>query len=179
MDRKDGRTLHACINPLDRWLARKNDMLCARLVEGDTFVKLNEELWPGCYYARSDANDVARVEDRTFICSFPKCGGAYEQLGEPVRNAQKAQAPLQRVHGGTDDVRFAIFHGTRRIADVANRCSIDRFCIRGCEHADLWRIGLPVFIEIDRDEKRVVPCLHSVAPHFANGRQMSHGLAIR
>ena len=48
------------------------DMLCAQMVAGGTFVKLNEKLWPGCYYARSDANDVARVEDRTFICSLSK-----------------------------------------------------------------------------------------------------------
>ena len=35
-------------------------------------IRLNENLWPGCFYARSDANDVARVEDRTFICSAKK-----------------------------------------------------------------------------------------------------------
>src|SRR5471032_3477631 len=48
------------------------DELCAQLVASGTFTKLNEKLWPGCYYARSDANDVARVEDRTFICSHSK-----------------------------------------------------------------------------------------------------------
>src|ERR1700753_1788241 len=48
------------------------DCLCGKLVQGGTFVKLNEELWPGCYYARSDAGDVARVENRTFICSLSK-----------------------------------------------------------------------------------------------------------
>src|SRR3982751_5875557 len=50
----------------------ENEALCAEMVEGGTFIKLNEDLWPGCYYARSDANDVARVEDRTFICSLSK-----------------------------------------------------------------------------------------------------------
>ena len=46
----------------------ENEAICAEMVESGTFTKLNEKLWPGCYYARSDANDVARVEDRTFIC---------------------------------------------------------------------------------------------------------------
>src|SRR5947209_10405558 len=46
------------------------DSLCAEMVRGGTYIKLNQKLWPGCYYARSDANEVARVEDRTFICSY-------------------------------------------------------------------------------------------------------------
>src|SRR5271168_4354553 len=46
----------------------ENDAICAEMLESGTFIKLNEKLWPGCYYARSDASDVARVEDRTFIC---------------------------------------------------------------------------------------------------------------
>ncbi len=48
------------------------DFLCGKLVDSGTFTKLNQDLWPGCYYARSDAGDVARVEDRTFICSLSK-----------------------------------------------------------------------------------------------------------
>jgi phosphoenolpyruvate carboxykinase (GTP) len=43
------------------------DSICAEMVRSGTFVKLNKDLWPGCFYARSDASDVARVEDRTFI----------------------------------------------------------------------------------------------------------------
>src|SRR5947209_16973616 len=48
------------------------DWLCDELVRAGTFTRLNEELWPGCFYARSDARDVARVEERTFICSLSK-----------------------------------------------------------------------------------------------------------
>src|SRR5207248_41957 len=44
----------------------EKDALCAQMVESGTFIKLNQGLWPGCYYARSDPSDVARVENRTF-----------------------------------------------------------------------------------------------------------------
>src|SRR4051812_38720145 len=48
------------------------DALCAQMVKAGTLTRLNRKLWPGCYYARSDASDVARVEDRTFISSYSK-----------------------------------------------------------------------------------------------------------
>ena len=48
------------------------DQLCEQMVRSGTLVRLNQELWPGCFYARSDANDVARVEVRTFVCSLSK-----------------------------------------------------------------------------------------------------------
>ncbi|HUS11139.1 MAG TPA: phosphoenolpyruvate carboxykinase (GTP) [Pyrinomonadaceae bacterium] len=150
----------------------EDEALKAQMVAGGTFIKLNEELWPGCYYARSDASDVARVEDRTFICSLSKdSAGPTNNWEEPFQMRRKLKELFQgSMRGRTMYVLpFSMGPIGSPMSQIGVQLTDSPYVVVNMRI--MARIGLPIYAEIDKDAKRVVPCMHSVGAPLAPGQK--------
>jgi len=148
------------------------DRLCQLLVDSGTFTKLNEDLWPGCFYARSAPNDVARVEDRTFICSFSKDNAGPTNNWEDPYVMRKKLKSLFRgsMKGRTMYVLpFSMGPVGSPMARIGVELTDSAYVVVNMRI--MARIGLPVFAEIDKGEQRVVPCMHSVGVPLSPGQK--------
>ncbi len=148
------------------------DTLCQEMVSSGTMIRLNQELWPGCYYARSDSNDVARVEDRTFICSASRdTAGPTNNWVNPYEMRRKLKSLFDGAMRGRTMYVLPYSMGPigSPMSQIGVQLTDSPYVVVNMRI--MARIGIRVFEEIDKDTKRVVPCMHTVGAPLQPGQK--------
>ncbi|MFI5335420.1 MAG: phosphoenolpyruvate carboxykinase (GTP) [Opitutales bacterium] len=147
------------------------DALCDQMVASGTLIKLNQKKWPGCYLSRSDPGDVARVEDRTFICSLSKdAAGPTNNWVNPF----EMRKTLKKVYSGCMRGRtmyvlpYSMGPVGSPMSQIGVQLTDSPYVVVNMRI--MARIGKRVFELIDKDFKRVVPCVHSVGAPLKKGQ---------
>ncbi len=146
--------------------------LCNELVDAGTFTRLDPQLWPGCFYARSAPNDTARVEDRTFVCSLSRdTAGPTNNWEDPFTMRRRLKELFRgSMRGRTMYVLpFSMGPVGSPMSQIGVQLTDSAYAVVNMRI--MCRIGAPVLAEIDKDNKRVVPCMHSIGAPLAPGER--------
>ncbi|AQP45952.1 phosphoenolpyruvate carboxykinase [Tessaracoccus flavus] len=159
--------IHYCDGSDAEW-----DQLVDHLVEKGTVVRLNDERKPNSIYTRTDPDDVARVEDQTFICSND------ERNAGPTNNWMNPDE-MKRIMRG-------LYDGCMR----GRTMYVMPFCMGHLDAADpkfgvevsdsayvvlsmriMTRMGAETMARMEETEADFVPCLHSVGMPLDEGQE--------